>query len=273
MIPSLSRTVRCFFGCPGASKSALRRCGAGSFTDRVQASSGALGMLVCGWTRLTCGLPSARETLANWAAFVCKVCAAAVRLHAVFCDLSLVNRYSIAGAATRNAALCNPHINGRMHAFLLFGLLRTGDWQRTRCRTALSIEPAPAGFVGDEELELGERCVQALWAKDDGVQLAAGALVSCGNEFDIWLGDASNPLIGPNRQLRGAIPLALKLLVTFLATFDSPATRLRAVPPPPPPRKRLADPLGGASCASAAALEAPRAAGAGHSRATGLCAA
>ena len=39
-----------FFGCPGASKSALRRCGAGSFTDRVQASSGALGMLVCGWS-------------------------------------------------------------------------------------------------------------------------------------------------------------------------------------------------------------------------------
>ena len=143
-----------------------------------------------------------------------------------------------------------------MHAFLLLGLLRAGRWQRTRCRTALSIEPAPAGFVGDEELEPGERCVQALWATDDGVLLAAGALVSRGNDFDLWLGDSSDPSIGPNQALRGAIPLALKLLVTFLATFDSPATRLRAVPPPPPPRKRLADPLGGALSASSAALEA-----------------
>ena len=49
-----------------------------------------------------------------------------------------------------------------MHAFLLFGLLRTDHWQRTRCRTALSIEPAPAGFVGDEDLEPGETCLQAL---------------------------------------------------------------------------------------------------------------
>jgi len=144
-----------------------------------------------------------------------------------------------------------------MHAFLLFGLLRTGRWQRTRCRTALSIEPAPAGFVGDEDLEPGERCVKALWATDDdSVLLAAGALVQRGNAFDMWLGDSSDPSVGPNRQLRGAIPLALKLLVTFLATFDSPATRLRAVPPPPPPRKRLADPLGGALSASSAALEA-----------------
>ena len=142
-----------------------------------------------------------------------------------------------------------------MHAFLLLGLLRAGRWQRTRCRTALSIEPAPAGFVGDEELEPGERCVQALWATDDGVLLAAGALVSRGNDFDLWLGDSSDPSIGPNQALRGAIPLALKLLVTFLAT-ETPETKLRAVPPPPAPRKRLADPLGGASCASAAALEA-----------------
>ena len=43
-----------------------------------------------------------------------------------------------------------------MHAFLLLGLLRTGRWQRVRCRSSLSIEPAPAGFVGDEELEPGE---------------------------------------------------------------------------------------------------------------------
>ena len=144
-----------------------------------------------------------------------------------------------------------------MHALLLVGLLRAGRWQRTRCRTALSIEPAPAGFVGDEDLEPGETCLQALWATEDGVLLAAGALVSRGNDFDLWLGDASSDAsVGPNRQLRGAIPLALRLLVTFLATFDSPATRLRAVPPPPPPRKRLADPLGGASTASAAALEA-----------------
>jgi len=142
-----------------------------------------------------------------------------------------------------------------MHAFLLLGLLRAGRWQRTRCRTALSIEPAPAGFVGDEELEPDERCVQALWATDDGVLLAAGALVSRGNDFDLWIGDASDPSVGPNRQLRGAIPLALKLLVAFLA-IETPATRLRAVPPPPPPRKRLADPLGGASSASAAALDA-----------------
>ena len=61
-----------------------------------------------------------------------------------------------------------------MHAFLLFGLLRTDHWQRTRCRTALSIEPAPAGFVEDEDLEPGERCVKALWATDDdGALLAA----------------------------------------------------------------------------------------------------
>ena len=142
-----------------------------------------------------------------------------------------------------------------MHAFLLLGLLRTGRWQRTRCRTALSIEPAPAGFVEDEDLEPGERCVKALWATDDGVLLAAGALVSRGNDFDLWLGDSSDPSIGPNRQLRGAIPLALKLLVAFLA-IETPATRLRAVPPPPPPRKRLVDPLGGALSASAAALDA-----------------
>ena len=71
-----------------------------------------------------------------------------------------------------------------MHALLLLGLLRTGRWQRTRCRTALSIEPAPAGFVEHDDLEPGERCVKALWATDDGVLLAAGALVSRGNEFD-----------------------------------------------------------------------------------------
>ena len=142
-----------------------------------------------------------------------------------------------------------------MHAFLLLGLLRAGRWQRTRCRTALSIEPAPAGFVGDEELEPGERCVQALWATDDGVLLAAGALVSRGNDFDLWLGDSSDPSIGPNQALRGAIPLALKLLVAFLA-IETPVTRLTAVPPPPAPRKRLADPLGGASSASAAGLAA-----------------
>jgi hypothetical protein len=142
-----------------------------------------------------------------------------------------------------------------MHALLLVGLLRAGRWQRTRCRTALSIEPAPAGFVEDEDLEPGERCVKALWATDnDSVLLAAGALVSRGNEFDIWLGDSSDSSVGPNRQLRGAIPLALKLLMAYLA-IETPATKLRAVPPPPPPRKRLADPLG-ASSASAAALEA-----------------
>jgi len=140
-----------------------------------------------------------------------------------------------------------------MHAFLLLGLLRTGRWQRVRCRSSLSIEPAPAGFVGDEDLEPGERCVNALWATDDdGVLLAAGALVSRGNEFDIWLGDSS---VGPNQALRGAIPLALKLLMAYLA-IETPATKLRAVPPPPPPRKRLADPVGGALSASAAALEA-----------------
>ena len=141
-----------------------------------------------------------------------------------------------------------------MHAFLLFGLLRTGRWQRTRCRTALSIEPAPAGFVGDEDLEPGETCLQALWATEDGVLLAAGALVSRGNDLDLWLGDSSDSSVGPNRQLRGAIPLALRLLVAYLA-IETPATKLRAVPPPPPPRKRLADPLG-ASSASAAALAA-----------------
>ena len=123
-----------------------------------------------------------------------------------------------------------------MHAFFLLGLLRTGRWQRTRCRTALSIEPAPAGFVGDEDLEPGETCLQALWATEEGMLLAAGALVSHGNDFDFWLGDSSDPSVGPNRQLRGAIPLAQRLLVAYLATFDSPATRLRAVPPPPPPR-------------------------------------
>ena len=142
-----------------------------------------------------------------------------------------------------------------MHAFLLFGLLRTGRWQRTRCRIALSIEPAPAGFVGDEDLEPGETCLQALWATEDGVLLAAGALVSHGNDFDLWLGDSSDSSVGPNRQLRGAIPLALRLLVAYLA-IETPATKLRAVPPPPPPRKRLADPLGGALSASAAALDA-----------------
>ena len=46
-----------------------------------------------------------------------------------------------------------------------------------RCRSSLSIEPAQAGFVGDEDLEPGETCLQALWATDDGVLLAAGALV------------------------------------------------------------------------------------------------
>ena len=86
-----------------------------------------------------------------------------------------------------------------------------------RCRSSLSIEPAPAGFVGDEDLEPGETCLQALWATDDGVLLAAGALVSRGNDFDLWLGDSSDPSIGPNQALRGAIPLALKLLVAFLA--------------------------------------------------------
>ena len=142
-----------------------------------------------------------------------------------------------------------------MHAFLLFGLLRTGRWQRTRCRTALSIEPAPAGFVGDEDLEPGETCLKALWATKDGVLLAAGALVQREKEFAIWLGDSSDSSVGPNQQLRGAIPLALKLLVAFLA-IETPVTRLTAVPPPPAPRKRLADSLGGASSASAAALAA-----------------
>ena len=142
-----------------------------------------------------------------------------------------------------------------MHAFLLFGLLRTGRWQRTRCRTALSIEPAPAGFVGDEDLEPGETCLKALWATKDGVLLAAGALVQREKEFAIWLGDSSDSSVGPNQQLRGAIPLALKLLVAFLA-IETPVTCLTAVPPPPAPRKRLADPLGGASSASAAALAA-----------------
>jgi len=143
-----------------------------------------------------------------------------------------------------------------MHAFLLFGLLRTGRWQRVRCRASLSIEPAPAGFVGDEDLEPGETCLQALWATEDGVLLAAGALIQRENELNLWLGDSSDPSVGPNQALRGAIPLALKLLVAFLTTFDSPVTCLRAVPPPPLPRKRLADPLGGASSASAAALAA-----------------
>ena len=102
-----------------------------------------------------------------------------------------------------------------MHALLLVGLLRAGRWQRTRCRTALSIEPAPAGFVGDEDLEPGETCLQALWATEDGVLLAAGALVSHVNDFNLWLGDASSDAsVGPNRQLRGAIPLALRLLAT-----------------------------------------------------------
>ena len=136
-----------------------------------------------------------------------------------------------------------------MHAFLLLNLLRTGRWQRTRCRASLSIEPAPAGFVEHDDLEPGETCLQALWATEDGVLLAAGALVSHGNDFDIWLGDSSDSSVGPNRQLRGAIPLALRLLVAYLA-IETPATKLRAVPPPPPPRKRLADPLGGASRAS-----------------------
>ena len=89
-----------------------------------------------------------------------------------------------------------------MHALLLVGLLRAGRWQRTRCRTALSIEPAPAGFVGDEDLEPGETCLQALWATEDGVLLAAGALVSRGNDFDLWLGDASSDAsVGPNLSL------------------------------------------------------------------------
>ena len=142
-----------------------------------------------------------------------------------------------------------------MHAFLILGLLSAGRWQRTRCRTALSIEPAPAGFVEHDDLEPGERCVKALWATDDGVLLAAGALVQRETSFEIWLGDSSDPSVGPNQQLRGAIPLALRLLVAYLAT-ETPETKLRAVPPPPPPRKRLADPLGGASSASAAALDA-----------------
>ena len=111
-----------------------------------------------------------------------------------------------------------------MHAFLLLGLLRTGRWQRVRCRSSLSIEPAPVGFVEHDDLEPGERCVKALWATDDdSVLLAAGALVSRGNEFDIWLGDSSDSSVGPNWQLRGAIPLALRLLVAYLAT-ETPAT-------------------------------------------------
>ena len=92
-----------------------------------------------------------------------------------------------------------------------------------RCRSSLSIEPAPAGFVGDEDLEPGETCLQALWATDDGVLLAAGALVSRGNDFDLWLGDSSDPSIGPNQALRGAIPLALKLLVAFATRPQSRA--------------------------------------------------
>lgn len=140
-----------------------------------------------------------------------------------------------------------------MHVFLLVGLLRTRRWQRTRCAAGVSIEPAPPDLI---EIEPGERCVKALWATDDdGVLLAAGALVERENDFDLWLGDSSDPSVGPNQQLRGAIPLALKLLVAFLA-IETPATQLRAVPPPPPPRKRLADPLGGVSSASEAALAA-----------------
>ncbi len=124
-----------------------------------------------------------------------------------------------------------------------------------RCRSSLSIEPAPVGFVEHDDLEPGERCVKALWATDDGVLLAAGALVQRENICEIWLGDSSDPSVGPNRQLRGAIPLALRLLVAYLAT-ETPATQLRAVPPPPTPRKRLADPLGDVSSASSAALDA-----------------
>ena len=46
-------TRRCFFGCPGASKSALRRCGAGWFTDRPGSKRRARGA-VCGG-HVSCG--------------------------------------------------------------------------------------------------------------------------------------------------------------------------------------------------------------------------
>ena len=75
-----------------------------------------------------------------------------------------------------------------------------------RCRSSLSIEPAPAGFVGDEDLEPGETCLQALWATDDGVLLAAGALVSRGNDFDLWLGDSCWRGWGSPDTLRLVVP-------------------------------------------------------------------
>jgi len=140
-----------------------------------------------------------------------------------------------------------------MHVFLLVGLLRTRRWQRVRCTASVSIAPAPPDSV---EIEPGERCVKALWATDDdGVLLAAGALVEGGDDFDLWLGDSSDPSVGPNQQLRGAIPLALKLLVAYLA-IETSATTLRAVPPEKKQRRRLADPLDTTSSASEAALVA-----------------
>ena len=52
---AMMRPGAAFFGCPGASKSALRRCGAGWFTDRVLAPSGALTDACLWLERRTCG--------------------------------------------------------------------------------------------------------------------------------------------------------------------------------------------------------------------------
>ena len=98
-------------------------------------------------------------------------------------------------------------------------------------RAAVEIAEAPAWFVDDDEnLEPGERCARSLWATDDGALLAAGALVERDGRFDLWLGDSCEPGVEQNQQLKGAVPLALELLVAYLEV-ETEATTLRAVPP------------------------------------------
>jgi hypothetical protein len=75
----------------------------------------------------------------------------------------------------------------------------------------VTVKEAEAGFVDDENLELGEALVRALKAFDsDGRLLCAGALLkrhsasAAQDVHDVWLADSFEAGVGPNLQLRGA---------------------------------------------------------------------